>query len=89
MYRSHTATTIDEANEAPSRYQRKRLREYLACEGCNRASIAHRESGVPTGARVVPADDEIVHVMATPSYGGWARSSEVRTGKDVLRTALP
>ena len=88
MLRTHTATNIDEASAAPTPYQRCRLRQYLEVEGCRKASIAHRENGVPTGSRVVPEDDEIVHVMATGSYGGWARSSELRVGKNITTKSI-
>ena len=84
MTRTHTATTIDEANAAPTPYQRCRLRQYLEVEGCRKASIAHR--GGYSGHRITPEDDEIVHIMATK--GKWSKSSSLRTGKNITTKSI-
>ena len=80
MHRSYTASNIEEANKAPSYYQRRRLREYLSVPGCAKASIVLRGKR----GRVIAEDDEIVHVMADVRPGGWTDNCEVRVGASIL-----
>ena len=89
MTRSFTATTREEAEQAPTRWQRARLREYLEIPGCNKASIADRRCMGGGDGRVTPEPDEAVHVMSTASIGGWARSSELRLGCEIEADILP